>query len=169
MPVVVSAVRAEPVPASVVTVSACMSAAVPAVADVAVADFSVPLPVCMPAVAAVQKVSGCCFLFHQVEEASPVHFRVGRLYLLLDFLQLGGIRVCFRLCKHADGFPWFLAAVSSSAFFISFSYFSRFSRSSFVSLDLASLRPCCLRRLCPPEPRTVPCWRSARRLSVSVL
>ena len=46
-----------------------------------------------------------CFLFHQVEEASPVHFRVGRLYLLLDFLQLGGIRVCFRLCKHADGFP----------------------------------------------------------------
>ena len=46
-----------------------------------------------------------CLLFHQVEEASPVHFRVGCLYLLLDFLQLGGIRVCFRLCKHADGFP----------------------------------------------------------------
>lgn len=40
-----------------------------------------------------------CLLFHQVEEASPVHFRVGCLYLLLDFLQLGGIRVCFRLCK----------------------------------------------------------------------
>lgn len=29
-----------------------------------------------------------CLLFHQVEEASPVHFRVGCLYLLLDFLQL---------------------------------------------------------------------------------
>ena len=46
-----------------------------------------------------------CFLLHQVEKAALVHFGSRRLYLLLDFLQLGGCCIRFRLSEHIDDLP----------------------------------------------------------------
>ncbi len=129
MAVVVYAVWAEPVPASAVTVSACMSATVPAVADVAVA-VSVPelrryagcVVVGAVAVAAVPKV--CCASCSIRSKRLPfVHRLVGRHHFV-NFLQLGGI-ACDACVSTLTASRWFLA----NQFFRllqSFSYFSCF-------------------------------------------
>ena len=71
MAAAVSAVQAEPVPASVSVAHGYVVAAIPAVADVAVADFSVPVPACMPAVEHVV-VEPAVAAVPQVPAAPPV-------------------------------------------------------------------------------------------------
>ena len=102
--------------------------------------------------------------FHQVKEASLVHFLVDSLNLFFNPFQLCFIRMGFCLSEQVEGFPIILAVVISSAFFISFSYFSRFPSLPLTLWTSLPWRPCCWLPPCLPVPRTGPCSQSAAGL-----